>query len=148
MSKTTARVTISAPNSVVFDVLTDFAGRAEVLTGVERVEVISTGAHGKWRETRTMMGGQETVEMAVSDLIRPSRLVILANAHGTAYQTTYRAEPAENGTLLIAMFEARPQTFLAKLLAPLGMLAIGSVQRQMDADLADIAKAAEARAAG
>jgi hypothetical protein len=58
----------------------------------------------------------------------------------------HRFEAHGGGTKLELAFEGRPVTLLARLLTPLGLLFQGTVKRQLEADLADLAREAERRA--
>jgi hypothetical protein len=64
----------------------------------------------------------------------PRLLVLTASNHGTLYRVTHLFEPAAPGSRLTLSFEGRPGTFLARLLAPLGVVMRGAVERQLAGD--------------
>lgn len=144
----------SAPPDAVWAVITNIAGSADTLRGVDAVEVLEDPggfAPGlRWRETRTMMGRTESQEMAVTAVDAANRsYVVEADAHGAHYRSTMSAAPAGDGATITMSFGAEPTGTVARILgATLGKLAVGATRRALQQDLDDIAAAAEARAAG
>ena len=92
-----------------------------------------------------MHGRTATEEMTVEELEAPRLLVLSALSHGTRFRTEHRFEPDGEGTRMTVQFEGRPMTLLARLLTPLALLVIGSVRREIAADLAGLAREAERR---
>lgn len=137
-----------APPEIVFATATDVAGWPRFMSGVASVELLTPGkvAIGtRFRETRAMFGRQAAEEMTVAELVSPQRLVLIACNHGTAYRVEHTFSPEAGGTRIALKFEGRPVSLLARLLMPLGLLFKGSVKRQLQADLADLAREAERR---
>ncbi len=87
----------------VWSVLTDLARAAEVLSGVQRIEVLSPSPDAvgtTWRETRSMMGKSETQEMTVAVVQPPNRTVVTAEAAGVHYTTEFTLRSIGNGSLI------------------------------------------------
>ena len=140
---------IDAPPDVAFALVADIPAWPRVISGVQSVEMVTPGAVAvgtRFRETREMFGRQATEEMTVAEIEAPLRLVLTAFNHGTAYRAEHLFEAHGGGTKLELAFEGRPVTLLARLLAPLGVLFLGTVKRHLEADLADLAREAERRA--
>ena len=133
----------------VWSVLTDLAGAAEVLSGVQRIEVLSPGPYAvgtTWRETRSMMGKSETQEMTVAVVQPPNRTVVTAEAAGVHYTTEFTLRSIGNGSLIRMEFSGeQPEASLASKItwAVFGRLGAMITKRVMAADLRDIAAAAE-----
>jgi len=134
--------TTAAPE-VAFATATDIARWPQFITGIDSVEILTTGpvAVGtRFRETRLMHG-----RMTVKKLEAPRLFVLSALSHGTHFRAEHRFEPDGDGTRMTVLFEGRPMTLLARLLTPLALLVIGSVRREIAADLAGLAREAERR---
>lgn len=145
----TVESVIAAPLETVFQLMTDIPRWPRTITAIERVDVLTDGpvAVGtRFRETRRMFGREATEEMTVSELTPPTRFVLTAFNHGTAYRAEHSLAPTNGGTRLTLTFEGIPKTLGARLLMPLGLMMKGTVKKQLAADLADIKRAAEAGA--
>lgn len=153
-------VTIDAPASVVWSVLTDLEGTAQLLQGVKGIERLSadTGYQvgTRWRETRVMFGQEASEEMTVVEVEPERRTVLHAESHGMKYVSGFELRPVRDElgepaqTQLVMRFEGEAvehgllQRFLMAATGPLGAAASKKAMRQ---DLMDIAAEAERRAA-
>ncbi|GAA3784935.1 SRPBCC family protein [Streptomyces phyllanthi] len=139
---------IEASAGRVWEVLTDLEGMSSVLSGVDRVEVVTEGPFGvgtRWRETRRMFGKQATEEMRVTACEPPSRYVVEADSQGTHYVSEFVLSGSGPGPTTVRMtFSAIPSGGLVGLLAKLlGGLGAKAVARAVAKDLADVAVSAE-----
>ena len=119
---------IQAPPEEVFDRTTDFANAAQVVRGIEKVEMLTDGPVGvgtRFRETRIMFGREATEEMELTTFDRPRRYELFAESHGSRYETTFDLHPIPEGTELVMTFRATPLSFFAKLMGAVmgGMMA-------------------------
>ncbi|MET9672462.1 SRPBCC family protein [Streptomyces sp. NPDC006482] len=143
---------VAASPGRVWEAITDLRDMPRVLSGVEKVEVLTEGGFAvgtRWRETRRMLGKEATEEMTVTECEPPDRYVTVADSHGMHYVseltlTTY----GEGGTTLRMTFSATPASgrtpgFVTRLLARFGAKAVA---RALAKDLAEIATAVESRA--
>jgi uncharacterized protein YndB with AHSA1/START domain len=145
----TTSTIIRAPVERVFAVVTDIARWPEVVGGIDSVEMLTEGpvAVGtRFRETRKIHGRVATEEMTVAEIKAPDLFVLTAENHGTRYRAEHYFEAVDEGTRLSMTFAGRPVTWLARLMMPIGLLMSGSVKRLLEADFADIKRAAEERA--
>lgn len=139
---------IAATPERVWAVLTDLESAATTLSQVTHIEVLTPGPYGvgtRWRETRRMLGREETQEMWVAASDAPREQVILASAGGVDYTTTFTLEPIAAGTRLTMRFagESKAQGRLARVAwAVLGPLGMRITRTAMTGDLDDIAAAA------
>ena len=72
---------IHATPEKVWAVISDIPGSAATLSGIDAVQMLSDGPYGegtRWKETRTMMGRAETVEVWVAQADPPRHNVVKA----------------------------------------------------------------------
>jgi uncharacterized protein YndB with AHSA1/START domain len=142
---------VEAPPERVFEVFTDLGRAAEVMRGVDRIEVLTPGPVGRgtrWRETRTMFGREAVEEMWIGEFEPPHRYVVDAESHGARYRTEFTFQPAPDGlvTVVRMSFGAEPQTFVARVLGALmaGVMS-GSIRKALGQDMDDLKAACERR---
>ncbi|MER7955622.1 MULTISPECIES: SRPBCC family protein [unclassified Streptomyces] len=142
---------IQAPPGPVWEAMTDLRGMERMLSGVDKVEVLTEGTFGvgtRWRETRTMFGKQATEEMTVTEAEAPDRYVTVADSHGMHYVSEIALRPeGDGGTMVRMTFSGSPAEgnrlgFVAKLLSGLGAKA---ASRALAKDLDDVAASVERR---
>ncbi|MEU0545261.1 SRPBCC family protein [Nocardia sp. NPDC005978] len=142
--------TINAPVERVWAVLTDLDHAADTLTGVRKVERLAGEGYGvgtRWRETRAMFGKEAAEEMEVAEVSPPNRTVVVANSRGVDYRTEITVEPRGTGSELTFVFSGetqRPSRLRALLERVTMPLAASMTKKMIAADLADIARVAEA----
>lgn len=145
--RVTVETWIAAPPQRVFAVTADIPRWPEVISAIARVDLMTPGpvaAGTRFKETRTMFGREAVEEMTVAELRPPERLVLTAENHGARYRAVHSFAPEGAGTILRLDFEGVPMTVAARLLAPIGWMMKGHVVKQLEADLADLKRAAEA----
>ncbi|UGY94264.1 SRPBCC family protein [Streptomyces gobiensis] len=135
---------IAASADEVWRVLTDLKALPRVLSGVERVEVLTKGPFGVgtgWRETRRMFGRTVTEDMRVTVCEEPSRYVLGTESGGAHYFSEVTLTPQGAGaTVVRRSFGARQQGGFSGLLAK-AFTGLGgrAVAKTLERDLADIA---------
>lgn len=143
---------VAAPPERVWSVLTDIEHGADVISGIERIEMLSEGPFGvgtRWRETRRMLGREATEEMWVTASETPTRYVVEAESNGTHYTSEFTLTPRGTGATSVRL------TFGAEAAAGGGIkatlmkafVALGSraAAKALAKDLADIATSVESR---
>ncbi len=146
MAHLLTRTAINAPPNVVFAALSDFQTAPQRVTGITRVEMLTTGPVGKgtrFRETRRMFGKEASETMTVVQWDPPREYALEAASCGCHYHSTIACTPDGSGTSVSMTFVARPLTFMAKLFWPLGRLMIGSCRKMIEKDLTDIKNSIE-----
>lgn len=143
---------IDASPEAVWTVISDLGSAAETLTGVDAIELLTDGPYDvgtRWRETRTMFGMKDTMEMEVAESTPHRSTVVLSPVGDLLYRTEFTLRPrVAGGTELHMAFSAEqpPQSGLKALatsmLAGIGMRA---TRTSMEQDLQDIAAAARTR---
>ncbi|MFF8600594.1 SRPBCC family protein [Streptomyces sp. NPDC015232] len=146
---------VAASPGRVWEAITDLPELPRLLTGVEKVEVLTPGGFAvgtRWRETRRMLGRTATEELTVTVCEPPERYVTVADSHGMHYVSELTLRPegpavAATATVLRMTFTARPAHDrtpgpLTRLLARFGGRAVG---RALGKDLDEMARAVESR---
>ncbi len=144
--KVRTQTLINAPPETVFRLATDIARWQDRIPVILRIEVLTPGPvriGTVFRETRIMFGREATEEMTVAELEPPRRFALTATNHGASYFTLHEFEHQGSATRVAVTFEARPLTFGAWLLQPLGWLMKGMLRRMLDSNLAALKTACE-----
>jgi carbon monoxide dehydrogenase subunit G len=141
----------AAPPETVWEVATDVAAWEAVLSGVDRIEVVSPpGPFGRglrWRETRTIARRSQTEEMWVSAVDPGRSCTVESDSRGVHYVSTFAFAPAGDGSDLTLTFAAEVQGTVKRLLVGLmARVMTRSVAKQLARDLEDVVAAAERRA--
>ena len=145
--KVSVSETISGPVQTVFDAVSDVTNAADLISGLDKVEILSdvkTGKGLRWRETRVMFGKESTEEMEITVFDPPNFYRSEARSHGMIYltNTTFR-EIDENTTEVTVAFTGTPVSLVAKLMTPIGLLFSGSLKKSLRADLLDLKRSIE-----
>jgi uncharacterized membrane protein len=143
-------IEIAAPRARVFEVFTDIPNAAEMLDGINSIEVLSDegdfGEGFRWRETRTMFRKEATEEMWVTKFDAPASYTVEAESHGTHYRSVYAFEPADDNnesTWVDLTFEGRPVSTAAKLMSPFAVFFKSATSKAFRKDLAQLKAACE-----
>jgi carbon monoxide dehydrogenase subunit G len=140
---------IHASPEKVWSVISDIPGSAGTLSGVQSVQMLSDGPYGegtRWKETRTMMGKSETVEMWVAQADPPRSTTVKALQNGADYTTRFNLAERGGGTDLTLTFGAEvanPGLLSRIAMALFGKLGMQMTRKALAKDLAEIAAKAE-----
>lgn len=140
---------VNASPEKVWAVITDIPGSADTLSGVNRIEMLSDGPYGegtRWKETRTMMGRSETVEMWVSQADPPRTTTVKALQGKADYTSRMTLTGRDGGTDLTMTFGAEmvnPSRAAKIAMALFGKLGPLATRKALTKDLAEIAAKAE-----
>ena len=130
---------VSAPIESVFEVFTEIEKAVERIPAITKLEMLSAGPFGngtRWRETRVIMKKEATEEMWVTGFTPPHSYTVEAQSHGMLYETLFLFEREGDGTKVSWTFMGTPQTFSAKLTAPIfGLFLNGMMKKCMLGDL-------------
>lgn len=146
---TTLTQHIKAGPEKVWAVISDIPGSAGTLSGIDSVQLLSEGPYGegtRWKETRTMMGKQETVEMWVSQADPPRSTTVKALQGGADYTSRFTLSDRDGGTDLTLTFgaEVLKPSFLSKVgMALFGKIGMSMTRKALAKDLTEIAEKAE-----
>jgi hypothetical protein len=132
---------VAASVSDTFALFSDFAGAAERLSGIDKIEMLTDGPIGpgtRFRETRTMFGRQATEELEIVAFEQDRSLAVRCESCGCEFITRMRFEPDGDGTKVTAETRTRALTLMAKLMSPLGWLMMGSMKKAFEKDLDEL----------
>ncbi|MBL8000512.1 MAG: SRPBCC family protein [Flavobacteriales bacterium] len=142
-----ASITVNATKAAVWAATTDIARFAELLSGVEKIEVVEKPALGlvglKWKETRILFGKPATVEKWITAVKENEFYTTRAEQDGFVFITTNRISGSDGGVVLTGIHETRPQGFTAKLKALPMVLFKGVIRKAILQDLNEVKKAVE-----
>jgi carbon monoxide dehydrogenase subunit G len=112
---------ITAPRAEVWKVITDIENSSNVISGIEKVEILEQPADSlvglKWEETRTMFGQTATEIMWITEAEENVSYQTRAESHGAVYKTSLQLSEENGKTRLTMSFEGIPQSFLAKVMS-------------------------------
>ena len=151
---TTLTQHIKASADAVWAVVSDIPGSAATLSGVDAIQMLTGGPYAvgtRWKETRTMMGRPETVEMWVSQCEAPAggrggSTTVKARQGGADYTSRFTLAERGGGTDLTLTFGAGlsgPTRLSRIMLAVLGPLGLRLARKALAKDLGEIAAKAE-----
>lgn len=145
-----AQVTIKGSKASVWAATTDFANFVQLLSGVEKIEVVDKPATGlvglKWKETRMLFGKEATVEKQITEAKENEYYTTRAEQDGFVFITTNRLSGSDGSVTLTGIHETQPLGFAAKLKALPMVFFKGVIKKAILQDLNDI-KAVVRRAA-
>lgn len=137
---------VNAPPDRVFGVFTDFANAAENVRGIKRLDLLTPGPLGKgsrFRQTREIMGREDTEEMEVTDFRPGESYSVTGESHGARFVGTFKVRPDGGDSKVEMRFTITPVSVFAKLMSFMGPAVIESFKKAMQQDLEDLKKVAE-----
>ena len=147
--KTSLTQHVNAPADKVWAVISDIPGSAATLSGIDAIQMLTEGPYAegtRWKETRTMMGRSETVELWVSQADPPRSTTVKALQGGADYTTRFALAERDGGTDVTLTFGAevlKPTRLSKVLMAVVGPIGMRITRKALAKDLAEIAAKAE-----
>lgn len=149
-----ASITIKAAKAAVWAATTDIAHFAQLLSGVEKIEIVErpattdkSGQAGlvglKWKETRMLFGKEATVEKWITEAKENEFYITRAEQDGFVFITTNRVSGSDGAVRLTGIHETQPQSLAAKLKALPMVFFKGVIKKAILQDLNDIKAAIE-----
>jgi Polyketide cyclase / dehydrase and lipid transport len=130
-----------APVEQVFALFTDIEHGTERVSGIKRIEVLTTGPFGlgtRWRETREVLGRLDDAEMEVTSFELNRQYTVTHHKAGVRIDTEFTFEPIPGGTCVSIGFGLNSQGLPPGLLSPLEWAIAGKVRDVLSHDLADL----------
>ncbi len=131
--------TIAAPADLVFRTVADISNFSQAIPDIVDVEFLSevkSGVGTRFRETRRHGGKEFATELEVTEYVENDRVRIVADSHGTVWDTTFTVENQPDATVLRMVMDARPHNLLSKLTNPIMK---GFIQKAIERDM-DVVK--------
>lgn len=142
------QVTINGSKAAVWSAITDIEHAAEIISGIERIEVVEKPANGlvglRWRETRMLFGKPATAEKWITDAAESQFYKTRAEDMGFVFVSTMSLSENGGGVTLTSRHDSIPQGIVARLQSiPMALFFKGVVKKALLQDLTDIKSAVE-----
>lgn len=144
MTTTVVSRKIKAPIEKVFKTVADIKNFSEAIPHIVNIEFLSeikSGLGTKFRETRLMNGKESSTELEVIEYEENDRIRLVADSHGTVWDTIFTVNSSEDGTELNMTMEARSYKLIPKIINP---LIKGMVKKMIEIDMDYVKKFCEA----
>src|SRR5262249_54864755 len=136
-----AQVTINGSKAATWAAITNIEHAAEIVSGIERIEVLDNPAHGlvglRWREPRMLFGKPTTVEKWITVAAENVFYTTRAEENGFVFVSTMRIAESGGGMTLTSAHETKPQGIVARLQSLPMFLFKGVVKKALVQDLND-----------
>ena len=129
MSSATVTTTIAAPVDRVFATIADLESFKRAIPHIVDIEFLTPRRQGvgtRFRETRVTSGKEATTELEITECVANDRIRMVADSHGTIWDSIFSVRPVPEGTELTIAMEARAHQLAARLMTPLVMPVIRS----------------------
>jgi len=137
MTRFSVTRTIDAPIDLVFQTVSDINHYSKAVPHIVNVEILSDiklGVGTRFRETRLMNGKEVTTELEVTEFVENDHIRIVADSHGTVWDSIFTVNSADSHTELLLTMDAKAYQFLPKLINPLvKRIIIKGLEKDMDA---------------
>ena len=110
------------PVEEVFETVAHIEQFSQVVPQITKIEFLTdqkTGVGTRFRETRLMKGKEESTELEVTEYEPPEKVRIVADSHGTVWDTVFRVTPSGDGSALEMVMDAKAYKLLPRLMNPL-----------------------------
>jgi hypothetical protein len=143
-----AQATINGSKAAVWAAITDIENAAEIISGIENIEVVEKPANGlaglRWRETRMLFGKPATAEKRITEAAENEFYKTRAESDGFIFLTTTSISQSGSGVALTSSHDSQPQGIVARLMSiPMGLLFKGVAKKAILQDLNDIKSVVE-----
>ena len=146
MAKVRVSSEVKAPVDQVFGLFTDIEHAAERVSGIKKIEIMSTGPINlgfRWCETREVLGRLDDAEMEITSFEPNHTYTVTHHKGGVRIDTVFTFEPVPAGTKVSVEFELNSQGLPPGLLLPLEWAIGGKVRHVLSDDLADLKESIE-----
>lgn len=136
MPRITVTRTIQAPVELVFETVSDIRNFSQAVPHIVNVEFLSdvrSGLGTRFRETRRTKGKEMSTELEVTEYVPNDRVRMVADSHGTVWDSLFTVKEAGKVTEMQMTMDARAHKLLPKLINPLIMKMVAkAVESDMD----------------
>jgi len=137
---------VAAPVEQVFQMFTDIEHGAEHVSGITKIEMLTTGRFSlgtRWRETREVLGRLDDAEMEVTAFELNRRYTITHYKAGVRVDAEFTFAPVDGGTMVSIEFGLSHYGLPPGLLSPLEWAIAGKVRDVLARDLSDLKEGIE-----
>lgn len=151
MARISVSTEVKAPVEQVFALFTDVEHAPEHVTGIRKIDVMSTGPFNlgyRWTETREVMGRLDDATMEITAFERNRSYTITHHkgsvlGRGVRIDTTFTFEPLPGATRVSIEFELHSEGLPPGALLPLEWAIGGKVRHVLSDDLEDLKRSIE-----
>lgn len=126
---------IQAPAAQVFATVADIAQFKRAIPHIVEVEYLSAARSGvgtRFRETRLMKGKRITTELEVTEWIANDHVRLVADTHGTVWDSLFAVSREQDATILTRTMNASSVKLLPRVMIP---LIYRMVQKAVEGDM-------------
>lgn len=119
MGKIKVRRIVNAPVDKVFSTVADIRNFSKAVPDIVDVEFLSdqkSGAGTRFLETRDINGREAVTELEVKEYLENDYIRIVADSHGTVWDSLFTVKENDNATTLTLVMKAKPYKLLPKLM--------------------------------
>lgn len=119
MSRIRISKTINAPVGFVFRTIADIQIFLEAVPDIINIEMLSditSGVGTRFRETRLINGREASTELEVTEYEENKLIRLVADAHGTVWDSLFTVKESEGKTELVLVMEANAYKLMPKLI--------------------------------
>lgn len=127
---------IDAPIEKVFKTVSEIEHFSKAIPHIVSVDILSDTTKGvgtRFRETRLMNGKEATTELEVTEFVENEHVRLVADTHGTVWDSVFSVKETNNQTELKLVMDARAYKLLPKMVNPFikGMI-MKALEKDMD----------------
>lgn len=142
------QVMIAGSRPVIWAAITTMAGAAEIIRGIDRIEILERPATGlvglKWRETRMLFGKSATADQWITNAAEHEFYKARAASDGFLFPSTLSLSEGKGGIARTGVHDSRAQSLFARVMSiPMGLRFKGVARKALLPDLNDIKTAVE-----
>ncbi len=130
-------IKINAPLERVFATVADIHQFSQAIPHITDVKILSEQQRGlgtRFRETRLMKGKEIQTELLVTEYVENERIRLVADAHGTIWDSTFSVRPVGDQVEMELYMQAKAQGMMAKLMTSMVREVVAkAVENDMDA---------------
>lgn len=119
MSTISLTTTIEAPLEKVFHTVADIRNFSKAVPDIVDVEMLSevtSGEGTRFRERRVINGREAATELEVTNYVENERIRLVADSHGTVWDSVFTVSESNGHTELTLVMEAKPYKLLSRLM--------------------------------
>ena len=110
MTRTIVSRTVDTSLDVVFKAVSDIGNLPNTVPDILKVEFLSdlrSGVGTRFRETRLMKGKESTTELEVTEFIDNEHVRMVAESHGTVWDSVFAVKATGGQTELVLTMDAK-----------------------------------------
>ena len=135
MSRTIITRNIKAPIELVFKTVANISEFSKAIPHIVKVEYLSdikSGVGARFRETRLMKGKETPTELEVTEYVKNDRVRLVADSHGTVWDTVFTVKREGDHTTLTMTMDARSTRLITRVVV---FMISGMVKKAIGRDM-------------